>query len=34
MVPSIAIAFATYEMVKDVLGVEMGISNWRISISF
>lgn len=27
VVPSIAIAFVTYEMVKDILGVEMRISD-------
>lgn len=27
VVPSIAIAFVTYEVVKDVLGVEMRISD-------
>lgn len=28
VVPSIAIAFVTYEQVKDILGVEMRISDW------
>jgi len=33
VVPSIAIAFVTYEVVKDVLGVEMRISDWNKDIS-